>query len=123
MTIPPDPAPELVYRPSNKHCEPLTAQKPGTKCPRWSAVKAHELLDGSLPMGNKQRVATSNGLAFVARQTNHGTWHGYPESRDKIDTAIKTRWLDEQRIKRRDLRQWKTRDDIRSAWKELDDAE
>ena len=112
----------LTYRPSEKHCEPLTARKPGTKCPRWSAARAQELLDESEQMGEK-RVATRNGLAFVAQSGNDGTWHGYPESWDKIDGVIRNRWLAEGRIRRRDLRQWASRDNVRGAWKELDDAE
>jgi hypothetical protein len=117
---PPD-ADALVYRPSNKHCEPLTAQKPGTKCPRWSASRAQELLAASEVMGSK-RVATLHGLAFIAQVDNNGVWHGYPEAWDKIDGAICARWLAENRIKRRDLRQWATREDIRNAWRELEDV-
>jgi hypothetical protein len=112
----------LTYRPSEKHCEPITAQKPGTKCPRWSATRAQELLDQSEPMGEK-RVATLHGIAFVAQYGNDGTWHGYPEAWDKIDGAIRARWLAEGRIQRRDLRRWAGRDDVRDAWKELNDAE
>jgi hypothetical protein len=114
--------PALIYRSSEKHCEPLTAQKPGTKCPRWSAARAQELLDHSEPMGEK-RVATRHGIAFVAQYSNDGTWRGYPEAWDKIDGTIRARWLAENRIRRRDLRQWFNRDDIRNAWKELNDAE
>ena len=122
MTDTPTPAPALVYRASNKHCEPLTAQKPGTKCPRWGEDRAQELLNESVEMGAK-RVATRCGLAFVAQDTNDGTWHGYPEPWDKIDAAIRVRWLAEGRIKRRHLRQWASHEDIRNAWKELDDGE
>ncbi|MGC8474849.1 MAG: hypothetical protein ACP5NP_00705 [Acetobacteraceae bacterium] len=122
MTDTPTPAPALVDRASNKHCEPLTAQKPGTKCPRWSETRAQELPNESVEMGAK-RIATRHRLAFVAQDTNDGTWHGYPEPWDKIDAAILTRWLDEGRIKRRHLRQWASREYIRTAWKELDDAE
>lgn len=122
MTGDPTAAPALLYRPSEKHCEPLTAQKPGTKCPRWSAARAQELLDQSERMGDK-RVATRHGLAFVAQYGNDGTWHGYPESWDKIEGAIRAQWLAAGRIRRRDLRQWASRDDIHNAWKELNDAE
>jgi len=70
--VPPD---RHHYHPSPKHCEHLTAQKPGTKCPRWSAIRAQELLDQSEAMGDK-RVATRHGIAFVAQPTGDGTWHG-----------------------------------------------
>ena len=112
----------LIYRKSPKHCDPITAEKPGTKCPRWSEARAQELLDTSLPMGQR-RVNTRHGLAFIAADSNDGTWHGYPEAWDKIEGAIRSRWLAEGRIRRRDLRQWASRDDIRNAWKELNDAE
>jgi hypothetical protein len=112
----------LIYRPSNKHCEPLTAQKPGTKCPRWGATRAQELLDQSEVMGQK-RVATRHGLAFVAQMSGNGTWHGYPESWDRIDAPILAQWLAERRIRRRDLRQWASQELIRNAWRELEDAE
>ena len=103
MTGDPTATPALTYRPGEKHCEPLTAQKPGTKCPRWSAARGQELLDESEPMGGK-RVATRHGLTFIAQYGNDGTWHGYPESWDKIDSAIRNRWLAEGRIRGRDLR-------------------
>jgi hypothetical protein len=112
----------LLYRPSPKHCEPITAQKPGTKCPHWSAARAQELLDNSVPMGDK-RVATSQGLAFVAQPTGDGTWHGYPESWDKIDAKIRARWKAEGLITGRDLRQWFRREDVGTAWKELNDVQ
>ena len=89
---PPSSQPLTVYKPSAKHCEPITAQKPGTKCPGWSKNIAQALLNDSLPMGDK-RVATRNGLAFVAQMTEGNVWHGYPEAWDQIDLEIKKRWL------------------------------
>jgi hypothetical protein len=62
-------APQLPqYEASSKHCEPITAQKPGSKCPAWSAPMAQALLNGSEEMGQK-RVATAQGIAFVAQRT------------------------------------------------------
>ena len=112
----------LIYRKSTKHCEPITAQRPGTKCPHWSETRAQEMLDSSDVMGAR-RVNTLNGLAFIAVKTLGNEWHGYPESWDKIDQSIRDRWLAERRIRQRDLRRWWTDSDIRTAWKEVDDAE
>ncbi len=109
--------PAMRYEPSPKHCEPITAEKPGTKCPRWSAAAAQELLDASEEMDDK-RVATRNDLAFVAQRTGGDVWHGYPEAWDKIDGPIKQKWLDEGLVDRRALRRWRTRDHVASAWKE-----
>lgn len=111
-----------VYAASPKHCEPITAERPGTKCPGWSASAAQELLDESVRMGDK-RVATRNGLAFVAALTNseQDIWHGYPEAWDAIGPAIKRAWLQEGRITPRDLRRWSTRKKVAGAWREYHD--
>jgi hypothetical protein len=113
---------KLIYRPSNKHCEPLTAAKPGTKCPRWSVAIAQELLDTSEPMGEK-RVNTRHGLAFVAQTDNNGTWHGYPEAWDKIDRKLVSKWRKEGRVTGSHLHRWRDLKAVRAAWKELEDAE
>src|SRR3954463_7986323 len=85
---PPEP-PKPRYRPSGKHCEPITAEKPGTKCPSWSIGIAQDLLENSIQVGDK-RFATHGGLAFVAQITEGQTdvWHGYPEAWDKVPIAI-----------------------------------
>ena len=85
---------------------------------------AQSLLDESLLIGGK-RLATRNGLAFVAQLTHPaGTvWHGYPEAWEKIPTAVRNNWLREGRIRRRDLRQWGTREQVDRAWMEANDAE
>jgi hypothetical protein len=110
-----------VYTASPKHCEPITAQRPGTKCPAWSGAVAQELLNESIPMGGK-RVATRNGIAFVAAVTDRmqDVWHGYPEAWDAIEPVIKRRWLDEGRITRRDLRRWATGKKVAEAWRDDD---
>jgi hypothetical protein len=81
---------------------------------------AQALLDNSELMGQK-RVATAQGIAFVAQRTYPGdrnVWHGYPEAWDKISVEIKGRWLSEGRITRRDLRRWNTREAVQLAWAE-----
>ena len=106
-----------TYQPSPKHCEPVTAQRPGLKCPDWSRGIARDLLSESIVWGEK-RVATRNGIAFVAQLTRPSAdaWHGYPESWDNIDWVIKQRWLAERRIRRQDLRSFGTREQLRDAF-------
>lgn len=114
----------LLYEASNKHCEPITAEKPGTKCPKWAAPVAQRLLDLSVTMGEK-RVATCRGIAFIAQKTHPegNVWHGYPESWDKIDGAIKALWLEKKYVTRSDFRRWAKRSQVEKAWKELRDAD
>lgn len=104
-----------VYKASGKHCEPITAEKPGLKCPRWSKDIAQELLDESEPWGEK-RIATRDGVAFVAQDTRDGTWHGYPEAWDNIDQSIKMRWKREGKIKKKHLRRYGTQEELRDIF-------
>jgi hypothetical protein len=106
-----------VYEPSNKHCEPITAEKPGTKCPAWSVSMAQQLLDSSIAVSPKLRYATHGGLAFVGRITNSGQdiWHGYPEAWDDVPREIKEQWLSRNLITKADIKRHKTR-------KRLDEA-
>ncbi len=107
-----------IYRAYPKHCEPITAQNPGVKCPSWSASIAQEILDSAEPVGNTLQ-ATCRGVGFVARktQTSEGVvWHGYPEAWDRMDLELKKRWRKEGRIRKRDLRDYATRRKVRDAF-------
>ena len=108
-----------IYEASPRHCEPITAQNPGVKCPPWSATIAQEILDSAEPVGNTLQ-ATRNGVGFVARKTQTTdageVWHGYPEAWDKMDLELKKRWREEGLIQRRDLRAYATRRQVRDAF-------
>ena len=108
-----------IYDPSPRHCEPITAENPGIKCPAWSVVIAQELLDNAQQVGNALQ-ATRGGVGFVARltrATEEGViWHGYPEAWDRMDFDLKQQWLAEKVISKRDLRSYKTRKQVRDAF-------
>lgn len=108
-----------IYEPSTRHCEPITAQNPGVKCPKWSIAIAQTLLNEAQPVGEKLQV-TRDGVGFVAqrtRTTEEGEiWHGYPEAWDKMDTKLKKQWLTDGLISRKDLRSYKTREKVRDKF-------
>ena len=108
-----------IYQASPRHCEPITAQNPGVKCPDWSAAIAQKLLDAAEPVGNTLQT-TWKGVGFVARKTRTTAegevWHGYPEAWDKMDLELKKRWRAQGRIRRRDLRAYATRRQVRDAF-------
>lgn len=114
--------PNRIYEPSPRHCEPLTAQNPGVKCPKWSVKVAQKLLDSAQPVGKtgKTLQATYKGIGFVARMTiktdDGEVWHGYPEAWDKMDLELKNQWLEKGLISRKDLRTYKTRQNVRDAF-------
>ena len=111
--------PKRVYEASPRHCEPMTADNPGVKCPPWSVAEAQGLLDAASPVGRSLQ-ATRGGVGFVARITRRTedaeVWHGYPEAWDRMDVALKRRWLADGSITRRDLRRFGTRGQVRDAF-------
>jgi hypothetical protein len=108
-----------IYKPSPRHCEPITAENPGVKCPAWSVALAQDLLDDAMQVGGALQ-ATRNGVGFVARRTlqiaEGDVWHGYPEAWDMMDPDLKQRWLAEKVISKRDLRTYRTRRQVRDAF-------
>ena len=59
--------------------------------------------------------------SFVGQRTHSGDidiWHGYPEAWDKVPWALKEAWQSKGLVSRRDLRRWKTTDNVGLAWKE-----
>ena len=112
-------AAKRIYDPSPRHCEPITAQNPGVKCPPWSAAIAQQLLCDASPVGNALQ-ATRDGVGFVGRLTRiteeGEIWHGYPEAWDNMDPDLKEKWLQEKVISKRDLRAYKTRRQVRDAF-------
>ena len=108
-----------IYKASPRHCEPITAQSPGLKCPQWSASIAQEILNSAEPVGNTLQ-ATRDGVGFVARKTQTTddgvVWHGYPEAWDRMDFELKKRWKAEGLIKGKDLRAYKTRRKVRDVF-------
>jgi hypothetical protein len=104
------------YEPSHKHCPPYTAAD--TRCPEWSREIAQNLLEESIEMGQK-RVATRDGLPFVAQRTHpyEDIWHGYPDAWDNIDPDIIELWKKEGKIRPKDLKRRKTEEQVREAWR------
>ena len=111
--------PVRIYEASPRHCEPITAENPGVKCPEWSAAVAQELLDSAEPVGGTLQ-ATRDGVGFVARRTRTRNgreyWHGYPEAWDKMNPALKRKWKENGLVTRRDLRTYRTRRQMRDAF-------
>jgi len=108
-----------IYEASPRHCEPVTAQNPGVKCPSWSVSVAQKILESAEPVG-KTLQATYDGVGFIARKTRTtdegDIWHGYPEAWDRMDIELKKRWLREDRIRRKDLRNYATRRRVRDTF-------
>ena len=132
----------LDYQGSVKHKRRPGQGQKGTLCPEWThdtpegglekvaghpwpSTKAQDLLNKSLPCpsGARKRYATEKGIAFVARETRDGTWHGYPVPWGDVPDALKAQWQDEGLVQKSHLRRYsdKLRDNIEWAM-ETDDG-
>lgn len=105
------PAPSQ-YRGSTKHKNRPADEQKGTLCPEWShetpsggfatdpsehdwgATLAHRLFATAIIDGSGRRFATWNGLAFEAKATRDGVWHGFPIPWETVPCDIKDRWID-----------------------------
>lgn len=52
----------------------------------------------------RRRFATGRGIAFEAKPTGDGTWHGYPIAWETVPASIVHTWQDAGKVSRRDLR-------------------
>ena len=120
-----------VYRGSLKHKSRPSRGRKGTICPEWThdgssgslgndpyafewqGTPAVELLNGALiDPESQRRFATRNGIAFEAKPTADGTWHGFPVP-----------WEDVPAVTGRDIKRYFSRpaSDIRWALDTDDD--
>jgi hypothetical protein len=126
-------APLSAYRGSQKHKNRPVAERKGTLCPEWthqsadggygsdpfahswSTTQAHTLFQQAVqPAGSKRRFATANGIAFEAKPTGDGTWHGFPIPWEAVPEEVLRQWLASEKVTRRQVRKhWhKDKDDL-----------
>lgn len=126
------------YRGSEKHKNRPSQGSKGTLCPEWTHTTSHagyghdpfehdwskteasQLFAAALPHpnGEERCYATRRGIAFEAKPTNDGAWHGYPVPWASVPDAIVDQWLEvgtvtNQQIKKH--RQYPVRN-IHWAW-------
>jgi hypothetical protein len=112
-----------TYRGSPKHKNRPGTGRKGTLCPEWThtaghqgfngdpfnheweATSAHQLFAQATTTANDRRYATARGIAFEAKPTADGSWHGYPVAWEAIPPAVLEQWLIDGKVTRRDLRQ------------------
>ena len=101
------PEPGLVYVPNPKHREPWQRGRRGSLCPKEiSPAQAQQLLDQSVPDGEK-RYAVHEGRPYCGQSDGAGGWHGYPVGWKEVPSKLRTRWQNEQRVRKRDIdRYW-----------------
>ena len=121
--------PHSLYRGSLKHKSRPARGRKGTLCPEWThtaneaalgndvfahswlATIAHQLFaraeESALEPG--RRFATERGIAFEAKSSADGTWHGYPVPWETVPEDLKDRWRATKAVSRRDLQRYLSR--------------
>lgn len=112
-----------LYRGSQKHKHRPVEGRKGTLCPEWThqtstggfaadpflhcwkETEAHRMFGEAIesPDG-RRRFATARGIAFEAKQTGDGTWHGYPIPWESVPAPILDTWRNAGKVSKRDLR-------------------
>jgi len=128
-------APPLLYRGSQKHKNRPIAERKGTLCPEWThhvpigsdlrdmaahpwgCTQAHSLFQQAVELaGSWRRFATANGIAFEAKPTGDGTWHGYPVPWETIPVDVLQQWLNDKKVNRRQVRKHWRKDEDDLHW-------
>jgi hypothetical protein len=109
---------ETRYRGSSKHKNRPANEQKGTLCPEWThptpaggfATDVHEhdwqATEAALLFASAyvhpttgRRYASAGGVAFEAKPTADGTWHGYPIPWESVPAEIRKHWLAEGVVK------------------------
>ena len=94
----------LRYEPNPKHKEPWQRGARGSLCPpdvNGSALLATSELD---PGRSGKRLATDGRHAYCGHEHSPGRWHGFPVGWPSVPAKIRTVWLADKRVSKRDLR-------------------
>lgn len=94
---------------NDKHKHPWQRGRKGSLCPRHlTPADAQRLLeDGETTLGRLEpRWATDGERAYAARQHREGSWHGYPTAWKEVPSMLVQRWIDGERVSRRDVRKY-----------------
>jgi hypothetical protein len=114
-----------TYRGSSKHKNRPTGEQKGSLCPEWTHVapdggfgtdayrhdwsrtKATTLFaEADVEPKTGRRYATERGIAFEAKSTADGTWHGYPIPWENVPNAIRLAWVKNGKVLRSDIKRF-----------------
>lgn len=70
----------------------------------WAATEANALFAGArIDQATGRRFATARGIAFEAKNSADGTWHGFPVPWESVPARIKDEWRKRRLVTRRQL--------------------
>lgn len=75
----------------------------------WESTMAHKLFYSAISGGDNRRFATERGIAFEAKLTGDGTWHGFPIPWESVPPSILKQWNLAGKISLREIKLYKPR--------------
>ena len=94
----------MRYESSLKHKEPWQRGRRGALCPREIDAELAQRLLAESEVAGDMRYAVHDRRAYCARQHGPDIWHGYPVGWVRVPERLRRRWMDEGRVRRRDIR-------------------
>lgn len=110
-----------TYRGSSKHKNRPVNEMKGTLCPEWTHVtkskglscdmydhnwgetEASRLFKEAIEV-DKRYYATKRGIAFEAKATGDGSYHGFPIPWESVPSSVKNQWLDKGLVTKRQIK-------------------
>jgi hypothetical protein len=123
-----------TYRGSLKHKNRPAQGRKGTICPEWThtgpigalATDPHLfdwegtpavcMFESATIAEDGRRYATQRGIAFEAKPTADGTWHGFPIPWENVPAEIKDGWLDKELVKGSQVKRYLSRPERDIKW-------
>jgi hypothetical protein len=72
----------------------------------WQKTRAHQLFAGALVDASGRRFATALGVAFEAKDTKDGTWHGFPIPWEEVPVDVLEAFKTSGAVTRRETRRY-----------------
>lgn len=94
---------------NDKHKHPWQRGRRGSLCPKDMATDlGQHLLDTSEPTPGKEepRWSTDGTRAYAARRHADDRWHGHPAAWKEVPESLRSRWVRDGRIAKRDVRRY-----------------
>lgn len=80
-------------------------------------TEAHQLFARAVPTGNaRRRFATARGIAFEAKPTADGSWHGYPVPWEAVPPEIVQQWREDGEVTGRQIKKYWRNDQGDLRW-------
>ena len=94
----------MRYEPNSKHKHPWQRGARGSLCP--PSADGPALLQVSEPDPNRggKRFATDGQRAYCAHEHSPGRWHGFPVEWRSVPAKLRSAWLADERVTRRDIK-------------------